>query len=160
MRLGFERLILSGRRTDAVAHACWSQVHEASSVWRANAVEAENKKRGDVPPTPRMHEILDAMRPPRIPSADRIFPSGQREARSTTPKEADHPPISNEAFRQVLGRMGVEVTGLGFRSTDKTWAMESPEGPPFSDLRSSLKRRLGGMQSGRHVPAQTTGRHG
>ena len=43
-------------------------------------------------------------------------------------KEKGHPPISNEAFRQVLVRMDIPVTGHGFRSTFKTWAIESPQG--------------------------------
>lgn len=87
VRLGFEWLILSGGRTDAVTHACWSQVHDASGYWRASPLEAENKRRGDVPLTPRMCEILDAMRPHRIPGADWIFPSPQRKTRSTKRKE-------------------------------------------------------------------------
>lgn len=72
VRLGFEWLILSGARTDAVTHARWSHLDEKQGYWRANPQEADTKRRGDVPLTPRMREILDAMRPHRVAGSDWI----------------------------------------------------------------------------------------
>lgn len=144
VRLGFEWLIFSGARTDAVTHARWSQVDEKLGYWRANPLEAENKRRGDVPLTPRMREILDAMRPHRVSDSDWIFPSAQRRVRSKKRiEELGHPPISNEAFRQVISRLKLEITAHGFRSTYKTWAVESPQGRSLQLPEAVVEAALG-----------------
>lgn len=144
VRLGFEWLILSGARTDAVTHARWSHLDEKQGYWRANPQEADTKRRGDVPLTPRMREILDAMRPHRVAGSDWIFPSAQRRVRSKKRvEEKGHPPISNEAFRQVIARMNLEITGHGFRSTFKTWAVESPQGRALQLPEAIIEAALG-----------------
>jgi hypothetical protein len=144
VRLGFEWLVLSGARTDAVTHACWSHIDEVAGYWRANPREPDNKRRGDIPLTSRMREILSAMRAHRVHGTDWLFPSGQRRVRAKKrSQEKGHPCISNEAFRQVLNRMGAAVTGHGFRSTYKTWAVESPAGRALQLPEAIVEAALG-----------------
>lgn len=144
VRLGFEWLVLSGARTDAVTHARWSHVDEDAGFWRAGKNEADNKRRGDVPISPRMREILAAMRPHRIQGTDWLFPSPQRNTRSKK-RLADkgHPCVSNGAFLQVLHRLDIPVTGHGFRSTYKTWALESPTGRALQIHETIVEAALG-----------------
>ncbi len=76
-RLGFpfgeitKLLVLSGQRLGEVAGVRWSEVDRDKAVWRLPAERVKNKRPHEVPLTPQMLQILDAL--PHIANRDLIF---------------------------------------------------------------------------------------
>ncbi len=114
-----EFLILTATRTSETLLACWQEFNLDECLW---TIPGERMKAGvehRVPLSARAIEILKGMR--EKSEGTFVFPGGRMGR-----------PLSNVALLKVLERMGQEVTGHGFRSTFRDWAVASQViGPLF-----------------------------
>jgi integrase len=95
-----------------VLGARWSEFDLAGATWTIPAGRMKIDQEHRVPLAPRAIEIMHRA---RALSADSDFVFPGRSARKA---------LSNMVFIQALRRMGVKVTGHGFRSAFRDWAAE------------------------------------
>jgi integrase len=109
-KLALELLVLTATRTSEVLGARWSEIDFVNNVWTIPAERMKARRAHRVPLTPRALDILAQAK--RLScGSDLIFP-GRTMAK----------PLSNMAFLTVMGRMGIDATVHGFRSTFRDWA--------------------------------------
>jgi integrase len=110
-----EVTLLTACRTGEVLGATWREVDLKGALW---IIPAERMKAGvehRVPLSPKVVEILTALRLEDTRPAHYVFP-GFRDGR----------PLSNMAMEMLLRRMGhTDITVHGFRSTFRDWAGEA-----------------------------------
>ncbi len=116
-RLAFEFLILTAARTGEVLDARWGEIDEAQALWTVPASRMKAGREHRVPLSGRACEVLLRA---KVLAGDSslIFPG-----RSGTK------PLSNMVFLMALRRMGVPITGHGFRSSFRDWAAEATNLP-------------------------------
>lgn len=108
--------ILAASRPGEVIFARWAEVSMADATW---IIPAERMKAGmehRVPLTAPMVDLLRRMWTIREAEDGYLFP-GARMGK----------PMSRDAGRMLLGRMGVDAVPHGFRATFKTWASEETD---------------------------------
>lgn len=114
---GLEFLILTAARSGEVLEATWNEIDLDGKVWTVPAVRMKAGREHRVPLTPRMVEILEAMKACRISAY--VFP-GQKANR----------PLSIMAFAMLMRRMKLEAfTVHGFRSAFRDWAGDQTDFP-------------------------------
>lgn len=105
-----EFTILTATRTNETIQATRQEFDLANAVWTIPASRMKAKKEHRVPLSPRAIEIVREL---LSDESDYLF----RQTRK--PK-----PLSNMAMLTLLGRMKVDVTVHGFRSSFRDWAAE------------------------------------
>lgn len=114
-RLGLELLILTALRTKEVRLGEWAEVDWDAQTWTIPPARQLKKKRPTphvVPLSPRCLEILRRLQQLALGSP-LMFP-GKRPGKA----------ISDMTFLMALRRLGLDVTGHGFRSSFRDWASE------------------------------------
>jgi integrase len=110
-----EFLILTVGRTSEVIGARWPEVDTAARVWTVPAERMKGKREHRVPLSALALAVLART---REHGGEFIFPGGKAGR-----------PLSNMARLTLRGRMGLDVTAHGFRSTFKDWATERTNFP-------------------------------
>ena len=112
VKLAFEFLILTNTRTDETLSVRWCEIQ--GDVWKIPKERTKTKREYVVPLGQRCREIL------RLAKG---LPGGQEYV---FPGRSAGKPLSNMVFLMALRRMGLKfkVTGHGFRSTFRDWALE------------------------------------
>jgi integrase len=108
-----EFLILTATRGGETRGARWSEFDFDKKTWTIGAERMKSKRPHRVPLTPRMIEILDAIR--KHSASEHVFvgPDGKR-------------PLSEGAFKVLLNRLNEgKWTPHGFRSSFRDWAAET-----------------------------------
>ncbi|MEM7042749.1 MAG: site-specific integrase [Pseudomonadota bacterium] len=115
VKLAFEFTILTATRTGEVLSARWDEID--GDVWTVPAERMKTGREHRVPLTSRCVEILQNAKL-FSDECGYIFP-GQSRGKS----------LSNMSFLMTLRRMGLKVTGHGFRSAFRDWAAEQTNYP-------------------------------
>lgn len=107
--------ILTAARSGEVRAATWSEIDLEAKLWTVPAERMKAHRMHQVPLSEEAIAVLElaAAQFGRSPGA-LLFP-GPRAAR----------PLSDNAFTALLGRMKVEATAHGFRSTFRDWCAET-----------------------------------
>jgi integrase len=116
-RLALELLILTATRTSEVLLAEWREFDTAQKVWTIPALRMKAKREHRIPLTPRCLEILTVAKQ-FAGTGKYVFPGMKKDR-----------PLSNMVFLVLLGRMKVDVTAHGFRSSFSDWAAETTHYP-------------------------------
>ena len=111
-RLGFEFLILTGARAGEVVGATWGEIDLEARTWTIPAARMKAKKEHRVPLSDRAVAILEAARD-CFGSDGLLFPSNRK-----------HGSLSNESFRMLTNRLGIDAVPHGFRSSFRDWMAE------------------------------------
>ena len=111
-RLAFEFLILTAARAGEVVGASWSEVNLEARTWVIPAARMKAKKEHRVPLSDRAVAVLEEARD-RFGGTGLLFPSNRKLG-----------PLSNEAFRVLLGRLEIACVPHGFRSSIRDWLAE------------------------------------
>ena len=108
--LALEFMILTAARTSEVLEAQWSEIDLEGKVWTVPATRIKAGREHRVPLSSRAVEILQEAVKLRV--GEYVFPSGDEDK-----------PLSGEAWRRLLKRMGrTGFTLHGFRSSFRDWA--------------------------------------
>jgi integrase len=111
-RMGFEFLILTAARAGEVVGATWNEVDLDSKTWVIPARRMKARREHRVPLSDRAVAILEEARE-RFGDDGLLFPSNRKQGA-----------LSNEAFRVLLNRLGVDAVPHGFRSSFRDWLGE------------------------------------
>jgi integrase len=111
-----EFTILTAARTGEALGATWAEIDLERAIWTVPGRRMKGGKEHRVPLSPRVIELLEALRALRI--GDLVFP-GQRDGR----------PLSNMAMNMFLRRLKADVTVHGFRSAFRDWCGEETDFP-------------------------------
>jgi integrase len=115
--LALEFTILTAARTGETLAARWEEFDEGFCLWTIPAQRMKAGREHRVPLTMRGSDILRQLA--RAPTGDYVFP-GSKSAR----------PLSGMAMEMLMRRMGADdFTVHGFRSSFKTWAIETTSFP-------------------------------
>jgi len=109
--LALEFLILTAARTGEVIGARWSEIDLEAKVWTVPAQRMKAGRVHRVPLSERAVAILEKAKESR--TNDYVFPGPGKDR-----------PLSTNALRALLIRLGVDVTAHGFRSSFRDWAGE------------------------------------
>ncbi|MBL8577718.1 MAG: integrase arm-type DNA-binding domain-containing protein [Mesorhizobium sp.] len=112
-----EVLILTACRSGEVLGARWTEIDLDAALWVIPAKRMKAGKEHQVPLVPRVVAILRELHEVRDKHGW-VFP-GQKEGR----------PLSNMAMENLLGRMKVDFTVHGFRSSFRDWAGDETSFP-------------------------------
>jgi integrase len=114
-----EFAILTAARTGEVVGARWSEINLTHQLWTIPADRMKVGKEHRVPLSPRVCEILEAIKPEKADGEAFVF-TGSKAGRS----------LSNMAFLMLLRRMKRgDLTAHGFRSTFRDWCAERTSFP-------------------------------
>jgi integrase len=114
--LALEFLILTAARTGEVIGARWSEIDLQAKVWTVPAARMKAGREHRVPLSPQAVAVLEKAAKAR--RNDQVFPGPGKDR-----------PLSTNAFRALLIRLGVDVTPHGFRSSFRDWAGEASTFP-------------------------------
>ena len=115
VRLAFELLVLTAKRSGEVRLARWDEIDLAGRVWTISAERMKAKREHRVPLSGRAVEVLEAAR--GLGDGELVFPmrSGRPTAASTLPK--------------MLQLHGIPAAARDFRSSFRDWAAERTDHP-------------------------------
>ena len=111
-RLGFELLILTAARAGEVVGATWSEINLDTRTWELPGERMKARRPHRVPLSDRAVAILEEARE-RFGDDGLLFPSNRKQG-----------PLSNESFRMLTNRLGIEAVPHGFRSSFRDWLGE------------------------------------
>ena len=111
-RLAFEYLILTAGRAGEAVGATWAEINWNDSVWEIPAERMKARRPHRVPLSDRVVAILEEARG-RFGGEGLLFPSNRKQGA-----------LSNEAFRVLLNRLGIDAVPHGFRSSFRDWLGE------------------------------------
>jgi len=114
--LALEFLILTAARTGEVIGARWSELDLEAKVWTVPAARMKAGREHRVPLSPPAVAVLEKAAKTR--RNDHVFPGPGKDR-----------PLSTNALRALLIRLGVDVTPHGFRSSFRDWAGEASTFP-------------------------------
>lgn len=120
--MALQLLILTACRSNETRGATWSEIDEEAATWTIPAERMKAKKAHVVPLCKEALRLLRSV--PRIVGQDLIFSYKGK-------------PLSENAFRALLVRMGEQATAHGFRSSFKDWS-RAEQGTAFADEVSEL----------------------
>jgi integrase len=112
--LALEFCILTATRINETLGATWKEVDLGQKLWVIPASRMKVNKEHRVPLCDRAVEILNRMGD--LGSGEFIFPGTKRGCQ-----------LSDRSFAKLMGRMGVDATTHGFRSTFKDWCSEETD---------------------------------
>lgn len=115
VKLAFEFTILTAARTGEAIGARWDEIN--GDVWTVPADRIKTGREHRVPLSARCIEVLDQAKA-FSDGSGHIFPGRSRGK-----------PLSNMSFLMTLRRMGLKITGHGFRSAFRDWAAERTNFP-------------------------------
>ena len=110
--LALEFLVLTAARAGEVRFATWGEVDIEAATWTVPAERMKAGREHRVPLSARALEILSEAPALGTGRSDLIFPGRTGK------------PIAEQAFVQVLDRLGIDGTAHGFRSSFRVWAAE------------------------------------
>jgi len=122
--LALEFAILTAARTSEVLAATWGEVDLKGKIWTVPAGRMKAAKEHRVPLSPAAIAILTKVGEAK--TGELIFPGPAPKKRKDRDKER---PLSTNAFRALLGRMEVDTTPHGFRSSFRDWCGEASTFP-------------------------------
>ena len=111
-RLGFEFLILTAARAGEVVGATWSEIDLEAKTWTIPASRMKARRDYRVPLSGRAIAILEDARN-RFGDDGLLFPSNRKQG-----------PLSNESFRMLTNRLGIDAVPHGFRSSFRDFLAE------------------------------------
>jgi integrase len=114
--LALEFLILTAARTGEVIGARWDEIDLAAKVWTVPAARMKAGREHRVPLSPQAVAVVEKAGKSR--RSDFVFPGPGKDR-----------PLSTNAFRALLIRLGDDVTPHGFRSSFRDWAGEASTFP-------------------------------
>ena len=117
VKLAFEFLVLTARRSGEVRLATWEGIDIASRVWTISVARIKAKREHRVPLCRRAVEILEAARSLGAGSSGLVFPTRSGK------------PISMATLPKMLQSHGIAAVALGFRSSFRDWAAEETDHP-------------------------------
>ena len=128
-KLAFEFMVLTAARAGEVRGATWDEIDLSKRTWTVPAARMKARKEHNVPLTDRAIEILAEAK-----ELDRgnglVFPSGRKGGA-----------LTNMAFTVMLRRLEIPAVPHGFRSTFKTWSIETKQ--DWAQSETALAHRLG-----------------
>ena len=114
--LALEFLILTAARSNEVIGARWDEIDVDAKIWTVPAARMKSGREHRVPLCDRMVEVLKLA---RERGGGALLFAGAGKDR----------PLSTNAFRALLLRMGSDVTSHGFRSSFRDWVGEATPFP-------------------------------
>ncbi len=117
-RLCLRFLVLTAVRSAEARGARWSEIEEADAAWRIPGERMKSGVEHRVPLSPQALDVLDAARE-LTDSSGLVFPSPLKPGR----------PLSWQTLLKLLRTNELDCTVHGFRSSFKTWTIESTTTP-------------------------------
>ena len=114
VRLSLEFLVLTAARSGEVRGARWDEIDVEAAIWSVSASRMKTGREHRVPLSRRALEVLEEVRE-ETGGGDPVFRS----------RPARRRPLSTGAWRMLFGRLKIDATVHGFRSSFRDWCGET-----------------------------------
>jgi integrase len=123
--------VLTAARSNEVRGATWAEIDTDAGIWTVPAARMKADREHVVPLSDAALAVLQV--------AEQTF--GRAPDSLIFPGPRDGKPLSDNAFKALLDRMGVDATAHGFRSTFRDWCAEG--GVPREVAERALAHAVG-----------------